>query len=95
MTVNDGKGFYDSTGMINTLIIDCNELPKALFQGQYVHFCAKICEMVQKLSALKDGIEADRKSLEEQIADLKRFNNDLAEIAYGLPVNKGEENGTS
>lgn len=58
--VNDGGGLFDASGLIDTLIVDCNELPRKLMEGQYVHFCAKICEMVQKLAALKDGIEKER-----------------------------------
>ena len=70
ITVNDGKGFFDSQGLLDTLIIDCNELPKVLMTGSYVGFCAKIVDMVQKLSCLKDGIKKDMDSLREQVDEL-------------------------
>ena len=90
--VNDGGGLYDSQGLIDTLIVDCNELGRFMVSGQYVGFCAKLVEMVQKLSRLKNGVASDLKSKDEIIADLKRHNNDLAEIAYGVPADRGNEN---
>ena len=71
MTVNDGKGLYDSGGMIDTLIVDCDALVRDLAGGSYVAFCARIVDMVQKLSRLKDGIVEDRKILEERIRELE------------------------
>lgn len=71
MTVNDGKGLYDSGGMIDTLIVDCDALVRDLAGGRYVAFCARIVDMVQKLSRLKDGIGEDRKILEERIRELE------------------------
>lgn len=76
--VNDGKGLMDNEGLINSLIMDCNELPKTLMQGQYVHFCAKICEMVQKLSKLESGVKNDTKSREDMIKELRETNDMLA-----------------
>ena len=70
MTVNDGKGLYDSGGMIDTLIVDCDALVRDLAGGG-VAFCARIVDMVQKLSRLKDGIGEDRKILEERIRELE------------------------
>ena len=77
LKVNDGNGLFDSVGMIDGLIVDCNELPKRLFSGNYVSFCNLIVQMVQKLSLVRDGITQDRNSLEQQIANLKAFNSEL------------------
>ena len=71
--VNDGGGLFDSIGLVDTLIVDCNALPKTLINGQYVGFCAKIVEMVQKLSRLREGISNDIKSRDEIIADKTRL----------------------
>ena len=90
-TANDGNGLYDNFGLIDTLIVDCNELPKALCEGQYVRFCAKIVEMVHKLTNLKKGIRNDTDSLKEQIANLERLNNELAEKAYNAPVERNTD----
>ena len=77
-TVNDGKGLFDNLGIIDTLIEDCNELPKDLMNGQNVRFCKRIVHMVQKLANLKTGIEADMNDLKEQIKDLNKQNEELA-----------------
>lgn len=69
--VNDGGGLFDAIGLIDTLIIDCNDLPRHLMTGHYVAFCTKIVEMVQKLSQLKKGVNYDLKSRDEQIKQLR------------------------
>ena len=69
--VNDGGGLFDSDGLIDTLIVDCNELPKTLCCGEYVRFCNTIVQMVQKLALLRNGIKADADSLRKQIEELK------------------------
>ena len=68
--VNDGNGLWDNLGLIDTLIEDCNELPKDLMNGQNIRFCLRISQMAQKLVNLKKGVKADMESLKEQIRDL-------------------------
>ena len=87
--VNDGKGLFDSNGLIDTLIVDCNELPKKLASGEYVGFCGLIVEMVQKLALLKNGITKDRKSLQDQVKELIRLRDELQIRING----GGEEDG--
>ena len=53
--VNDGGGLLDNTGMIDSLISDNNLLVKLIVSGNYIGFCAKAVEIVQKLKALKTG----------------------------------------
>ena len=69
--INDGGGLYDSIGLIESLIVDCNELPKALYSGQNVLFCRLIVEMVQKLANLKQGVKNDTESLKKRISELE------------------------
>ena len=71
--LNDGGGLMDNTGMVNSLIVDCNTLPSLLFNGQYVGFCSLLAKMVQKLSNLKDGINNDAEALKERIKELERL----------------------
>ena len=68
--VNDGGGLYDNIGLIDTLTVDCNDLPRLLMTGHYVAFCNKICEMVQKLSLLRDGVKHDIADRDAQIKEL-------------------------
>ena len=89
--VNDGGGLYDNEGLCDSLIEDLNNLLKNAAAGQYIRVCSISMEIVQKLMNLKKGIRADRKSLEEQLEDLKRLNNDLAEKAFGVPVDRENE----
>ena len=70
INVNDGGGLLDNIGLIDSLIVSCNELPNAIFNGQNVRFCALIVEMVQKLSLLKQGVKNDLESLRKQVDEL-------------------------
>ena len=69
-TVNDGGGLLDSFGLIDSLIVDCNEIPKALNNGEYVRFCNIIVQMVHKLALLRNGIKQDSDSMKKQIDEL-------------------------
>lgn len=91
ITVNDGGGLYDTPGMIDSLIVDCNEATRKLISGNAVGFCSSMANIVSKLSALKTGVEAERESKDAIIADLKRHNNDLAEKAFGIPADRENE----
>ena len=91
VTVNDGGGLLDSSGLIDSLIVDCNGLTKSLIDNQFIQFASTLVQMVQKLSNLKKGIKSDHDSLREQIKELKKLNDDLAEKAHGLPVDRGED----
>ena len=71
MPVNDGGGLYDNIGLIDTLIVDCNDLPRLLMTGHYVGFCTKIVEIVQKLSLLREGVQHDISDRDEQIKELQ------------------------
>ena len=71
--VNDGGGLFDSDGIIDTLIVDCNEIPKALSSGEYVRFCNIIVQMVQRLALLRSGIKNDAESMRKQIEELKEI----------------------
>ena len=88
MTLNDGKGLYDNEGLCDSLIMDCNSLPKSLANGNYVQFCNIIVQMVQKLSNLKTGIRNDMDSMKNKVEDLKRMNDSLVEQMTGLPAEK-------
>lgn len=68
-------GLYNNLGLIDTLIVDCNDLPKALFNGQYALFCATLAGMVQKLANLKQGVKNDIESLEKCIAEMNGGDN--------------------
>lgn len=72
--VNDGGGLFDYAGLIDTLLVDCNELPNALFNGKNVRFCALVVGMVQKLAQLKEGVKNDLQAREKLIAQYRDEN---------------------
>ena len=82
------SGLYDNNGLIDSLITDCNETVKQVVSGNYVLFCAKVVEMVQKLSKLKEGISENTQYLKKEIADLKKLNEDLSDLVNS--AEKGE-----
>ena len=75
--INNGSGIFDNLGLIDTLIVDCNDLTKAIMSGHYVQYCSKIVEMVQKLANLKTGVKADTESLQKEIESLKKLLDDI------------------
>lgn len=81
--VNDGGGLLDEEGLIDSLIIDCNNAVKAVASGEYIGWCGISVQMVQKLSALKKGITADIKSRDKQIEELKKINDELRQRIIG------------
>lgn len=94
ITVNDGKGFLDSAGLCDSLILDLNNLTKATMTGNYILYCTIINSMSQKVVKLKDGIKADMDSMKKKVEELKRVNDSLVEQITGLPVEKdGADNG--
>ena len=94
LTVNDGKGFMDNEGLCDSLLLDLNNLPKALMTGQYIQFCALVESMAQRIVNLKKGIDTEMKSMKNKVEELKRMNDDLMEQVSGLPVERnGDGNG--
>lgn len=81
--VNDGGGLMDAEGLIDSLIIDCNNAVKAVASGEYIRWCGISVQMVQKLSTLKQGITADIKSRDQRIAELKKSNDELRQRIIG------------
>ena len=71
LKVNDGGGLFDSDGIIDSLIVDCNKLPKLLIDNKFIAHSSTLVQMVQKLTLLKKGIVDDRNNLQEQIKSLQ------------------------
>ena len=63
-------GIYDTGGMFDSLIVDCDALLKLLFEGQRVAFCGKMIEIIQKICTLKDGVIREISEKEETIRRL-------------------------
>lgn len=72
VTVNDGGGLFDASGIIDTLIVDCNSLTKLLIDNQFIAFGNTLVQMVQKLKLLKDGVKKDKENLQALVEQLQQ-----------------------
>ncbi len=71
--VNDGGGLFDSLGLIDSLIVDCEKGMKALVAGSPLEYAAVTVGMVQKLGELKKGVRNDTEDLKKQIRELREL----------------------
>lgn len=91
LPVNDGGGLMDNIGMIDSLIVDCNNMTKALVSGNYVQYASINVGMVQKLVSLKKGVKHDMDGLLKQIEDLKGvINHDIGSVYNTLQGTVGD-----
>lgn len=65
------KGLYTNAELIDSLIVDLNNVLKYQFGGQYIQSCGIISQMGQKLLNLRTAVENDIKSKNEYIENLK------------------------
>ena len=63
---------YTNKELIDTIIVDLNNLPGKLIAGQFIQFCTIVSQMGQKLINLRETIDADLKNREATIETLKR-----------------------
>lgn len=96
------KGMYTNTELVETIIVDLNNLPAKLISGQFIQFCSLVTQMSQKLMNLRDGITADLAGKDRVIEDLKnRLRNvgetveDITPEEYIKMTKDGETNGCS
>lgn len=68
---------FDTLGFIDSLIVDCSEIVKFAMSGQYVAFCAKDVEMVQRLTKLREGVEKDFETYEKELNRLRQVIKDI------------------
>lgn len=65
------KGVYTSAELIDSIIVDLNNIPKELMCGQYINACSVISQMARKLINLKKGVTDDIDNKNRIIEDLK------------------------
>lgn len=65
------KGLLTNAELVDTLIVDLNNLPKELLAGQFIQACSIVAQMGQKLINLRKGIADDLKYKDERIEQLK------------------------
>lgn len=65
------SGTYTNSELIETILNDLNDYMKAQAHNQYVQACIIMSNIAQKLVNLRNGIDADMKSKNETIENLK------------------------
>ena len=65
------NGLFTNAELVDSLILDLNNLPKELINGQFIQFCTLVERMGQKLINLRKGIADDLKYKDERIEQLK------------------------
>ena len=83
MNVNDGGGLYNTAGMFDSIIVDCDGLLKKLFDGQRVAFCGGVVELIQKLGALKEGVVKELADKDKRIKELEEERKGVERDAAG------------
>lgn len=67
LNVNDGGGLWTTTGLIDTIIVELNEI-----ECKGVQNCAHIISCIQKLSSVKDAV----RQLEDKLDKLQNGSED-------------------
>lgn len=76
--INDGSGLYDREGMIDGLILDCEDVMKTIMAGQGIRLAALLVGMVQKLNALKTGTVEETARLTKERDEAREYSTELA-----------------
>lgn len=66
------NGLYTNTELMDTVIVDLNNMLKELFSGQYIQACCHVTQISQKLVNLRNTINNDIKNREKTIEFLKQ-----------------------
>ena len=95
------NGTYTNSELVDTLILDLNNLPKQLIDGQYIQFCSVVVQMGQKLINLREGIKKDLESKDRTIEQLKQALRNTGQVVEDMTPEqlisemRGEGNGNS
>ena len=81
-------GLYTNTELVESLIVDLNNLVKTQASGQYIQFCGIVVQMSQKLINLKSGIQSDLDNKDKKIESLKNTIREYGGNCQDIPINK-------
>ena len=94
------NGLYTNSELVDTIIVDLNNLLKLQINGQFVGACNVVTQMTQKLLNLKTGIDNDLKSKDKVIEALKNELRAAGQEVVDIPaeelmkaIEEGKENG--
>ena len=66
------NGMYTNSELIDTIIVDINNVLKDMMNGQFIDICFIVTSMTQKLTNLKKGIDTDLANKDKTIETLKQ-----------------------
>lgn len=89
--VNDGGGLYDRDGMLDGLILDCEEVMKAVMAGKGIRLAALLVEMVQKLTTLKKGVAEEVATLTQERDQAREYADEMARALLKSTKKEREE----
>lgn len=65
------NGVYTNVELIETILVDLNNMLKELFNGQYINACSDVNQIAKKLLNLREAVDNDMKNREQIIEQLK------------------------
>lgn len=89
------NGIYTTAELIDSLVLDLNNMVKNFMSGQCIAACGIVNAMGQKLVNLKAGVQADLKSKDEIIEKLKDSIRELGGECKTVPVEEFLNNANS
>lgn len=63
--------------LFDSMILDCNNAVKMLFDGNFISWCGVMKNIASKLIKAKEQVQKEIKDRDEKIATLERFIKDL------------------
>lgn len=86
------NGAYTNVELIETILVDVNNMLKELFNGQYINACCDVNNIAKKLLNLREAVDNDMKNREQIIEQLKeQLRNAGREIVEYTPQEYAEK----
>jgi hypothetical protein len=80
------NGVYTNVEMVESIILDLNNLPKGMIAGQFIQSCALVAQMGQKLACLRNGIKKEIENKNKIIEELKQQLRNTGTEVVDMPI---------
>lgn len=82
------KGLYTNSELVDSIIVDLNNLIKLAVDGQFIQCCTQVTMMSQKLVNLRKTIDNDLASRDKTIEELKAALRGAGLEVVDIPANE-------
>ena len=82
------NGILTNVELIDSIIVDLNNLLKNQINGQFIQACSVVNQMTQKLVNLRNTVDNDLKNREENIEVLKKRLRELGQEVIEVPADE-------